>query len=62
MGSFDGCGHEITGLYIGRKDFSTVFNKSGEANALFGINHGTIKNLGVEGEVHTALRRSHSRA
>lgn len=42
-GTFDGGGHEIKGLYINR----TGYNYLG----LFGINTGTIQNLGVEGSV-----------
>jgi hypothetical protein len=53
MGNFDGCGHEVTGLYIGGSDYTSGSGASNEANALFGVNRGTIKNLGVDGEVHT---------
>lgn len=42
-GTFDGGGHEITGLYI---------NASGEdSQGLFGCVNGTVKNLGVSGTV-----------
>lgn len=49
-GTFDGNGHVITGLYSNRKD-TFAFNAG-----LFGYitNSATIKNLGVQGELHVS--------
>ncbi len=43
LGHFDGKNHVITGLYI----YSNSYDQG-----LFGVNKGTIKNLGVEGKLH----------
>lgn len=43
-GSFDGAGHKISGLYIN--------DESSDYLGLFGANHGTIKNIGVSGEIN----------
>ncbi|MCL2510231.1 MAG: hypothetical protein FWF07_04035, partial [Methanomassiliicoccaceae archaeon] len=40
LGNFDGCGHSIVGL--------TIYDPDNTYMALFGINEGTIKNLGIE--------------
>lgn len=43
LGHFDGKNHVITGLYI---------HNGLKYQGLFGVNNGTIKNLGVDGTVH----------
>lgn len=45
-GTFDGDGHQITGLYINHTTF-----EDGRYMGFFGSSYGTIKNLEVSGEV-----------
>ena len=44
-GTFDGCGHAVTGLYVGGDDYARGDGVRSEANVLFGLNAGTIRNL-----------------
>jgi len=52
-GTFDGCGHEISGLYIGGDDYTGGSGIYNEANGLFGVNLGTVQNVAAEVEINT---------
>ena len=54
-GTFDGCGHTITGLFADEVLWNAdevLWNDV----ALFGCNTGTVKNLTVEGEIKASIR------
>ena len=46
-GVFDGSGHYIIGMTIGGSAYNSGTGEFNEANALFGINRGTVKNVGI---------------
>jgi hypothetical protein len=53
-GTFDGGGHYISNYTIGGAEYTT--GSHNEANGLFGINRGTIKNLGLRNVTSRAYR------
>ena len=52
-GVFDGQGHSVTGLWVGGEAYASGSGAFNEANGLFGVSAGTVRNVAVDAEIHT---------